>query len=148
MGIFCHFSTFFVYKYLNCIGLIKISLYCYVYKTLHKFPFQITNIYSIIVQNRDFKVNVTLAIPWDVWIRCEFLKIRNICYINDHGYVSFVRNHNPVNSSCMTYHRVCNKSYTTGVSSGAGTAYSSLHLSSSRFCRLCYSIFRVLCSVL
>ena len=28
-------------------------------------------------------------------------------------------------SSCMTYHTVCNNSYTTGTASGAGTAYAS-----------------------
>ena len=32
-------------------------------------------------------------------------------------------NHNPVFSSFMTYHRVCNKCNTTGVACGAGTAY-------------------------
>jgi hypothetical protein len=34
------------------------------------------------------------------------------------------RNHNPVLSSFMTYHRICNKSNTTGATYVAGTAYS------------------------
>jgi hypothetical protein len=38
--------------------------------------------------------------------------------------VSFVK-HNPVLSSFMTYHRVCDKSNTTGATCGAGTAYPS-----------------------
>jgi hypothetical protein len=36
---------------------------------------------------------------------------------------SVCRNHNQVISSCMTYHRVCNKSNTTGSTCGAGTVY-------------------------
>jgi hypothetical protein len=35
------------------------------------------------------------------------------------------RNHNPILSSCMAYHQVCNKSNARGVNCGAGTAYSS-----------------------
>ena len=35
------------------------------------------------------------------------------------------RNHNPILSSCMTYHRVCNKSNARCVNCGAGTAYPS-----------------------
>jgi len=31
------------------------------------------------------------------------------------------RNHNPIISSFMTYHRVCNKSNTMGATCGAGT---------------------------
>jgi hypothetical protein len=42
---------------------------------------------------------------------------------NDHGYVC--RNHIPILSSFMTYHRVCNKSNTTGAMCDAGTAYPS-----------------------
>ena len=38
-------------------------------------------------------------------------------------------NHNPVLSSIMTYHQVCNKSNTTGATSKAGTAHPSEHLS-------------------
>jgi hypothetical protein len=38
---------------------------------------------------------------------------------------SICRNHNPVLSSFMTYHRVCNKSNTTGTTCGTGTAYPS-----------------------
>jgi len=34
---------------------------------------------------------------------------------------SVCRNHNPVRSSFMTYHRVCNKRITTGATCGAGT---------------------------
>ena len=33
--------------------------------------------------------------------------------------------HSSVLSSCMTYHKILNKSYMTGVTSGAGTAYPS-----------------------
>jgi len=40
------------------------------------------------------------------------------------------RNHNLILSSSITYHRVCNKSNTTGATLGAGTVYSSQHLSS------------------
>ena len=36
------------------------------------------------------------------------------------------RNHNPLLSSFMTYHRVCNKSNTTGETCGAGTDYPSV----------------------
>jgi hypothetical protein len=42
--------------------------------------------------------------------------LRDICVTNDH---------NPVLSSCLTYHQLCNKSYTMGVTGGAGTAYPS-----------------------
>ena len=38
---------------------------------------------------------------------------------------SVCRNQNPVFSSWLTYHRVCNKSNTTSVICGAGTAHSS-----------------------
>jgi len=38
---------------------------------------------------------------------------------------SVCHNHNPVLSSFMTYHRVCNKSNTTGATCGSGTAYPS-----------------------
>jgi len=44
-------------------------------------------------------------------------------------------NHNPVFVSFMTYHKVCNKGNTTGVTCAAGTAYLSTcseHLSSSQ----------------
>ena len=44
-------------------------------------------------------------------------KIKSIC--------SVCRNQKPVLFLFMTYHRVCNKSNTTGVTSGAGTAYPS-----------------------
>jgi len=37
----------------------------------------------------------------------------------------FCSNHNPVLSSFMTYHWVCNKSNMTGAISGEGTAYPS-----------------------
>ena len=42
--------------------------------------------------------------------------LRDICVTNDH---------NPVLSSCLTYHQLCNKSYTMGVTHGEGTAYPS-----------------------
>ena len=40
-------------------------------------------------------------------------------------YEYVCRSHNPILSSFMTYHRVCNKSNTTDATCGAGTAYSS-----------------------
>jgi hypothetical protein len=49
-----------------------------------------------------------------------WLTLLNICVTNEHRYV---RNHNLFLSSFMKYHRVCNKSNTTGVTGGAGTAY-------------------------
>jgi hypothetical protein len=49
----------------------------------------------------------------------------SLSQINDNGYVPFVvRNHNPVLSSFITDHWVCNrKSNTTGFTCGTGTAY-------------------------
>ena len=44
-----------------------------------------------------------------------------MCATNDHRYVC--RYHNSVLSSFMTYHRVCNKSSTTCLISGAGFPY-------------------------
>ena len=38
-------------------------------------------------------------------------------------YGSVCHYHNPVLSSFMTYHRICNKRNTTGVTRGAGIAY-------------------------
>ena len=38
---------------------------------------------------------------------------------------SVCRNYNPVLSSFMTYHRVCNQSDMTGTACGAGSAYPS-----------------------
>ena len=38
---------------------------------------------------------------------------------------SVCRNHNLVLSSCMTYHRLCNKSHTTDAACGTGTVYPS-----------------------
>ena len=49
---------------------------------------------------------------------------QNICVIND-IICSTCRKHFPVFSSFMTYHRVYNQINTTGVTSGAGTAYPS-----------------------
>ena len=43
---------------------------------------------------------------------------------------SVCHNHNPVLSSFMTYHWICNKCNTTGATSGAGTASHQEHLSS------------------
>ena len=43
----------------------------------------------------------------------------NITVTNDHGYVPFVV------ITIMSYHRVCNKSNTTGGTYGAGTDYPS-----------------------
>jgi len=53
---------------------------------------------------RTFKFTVNVVYNWP-----------RICYV--------CRSHNPVLSSFMNYHRVCNKSNTTGATSGAGTAY-------------------------
>jgi len=52
--------------------------------------------------------------------------LRSARVTNNHGYVSiflFLCNHNPVLPSFITYHRVCNKSNTTGATCGAETAY-------------------------
>jgi len=50
-------------------------------------------------------------------------------WLTDTEYVSRIcstcRKHFPVLSSVMPYHRVCNWSNTTGVTSGAGIAYPS-----------------------
>jgi len=58
-----------------------------------------------------------------------------------HIVCSVYRNDNPILSSFMIYHRIYNKSNTTGVSSGAGPAFHSIseHLSSP----LCFSGVRV-----
>ena len=71
-------------------------------------------------------------------------RICSVCLTEDHGYVLFVRqkttdmfcwsdrrpricsvcrSHNPVLSSFMTYHRILNKSNTTGSTSEPGSAY-------------------------
>jgi hypothetical protein len=48
----------------------------------------------------------------------------SICDTYDHGYIYPIScNYNPVFASCMTYHKVCNKSNTTGATSVAVTAY-------------------------
>ena len=63
---------------------------------------------------------------------------------------SIFRKHFPVPSSFMTYHRVCNWSTATDVTSGAGTGPLPEHLSSSPvfYWGAFYSIFSILCSVL
>ena len=59
-------------------------------------------------------------------------------------------NHNPVFSSFMTYHRVCNKCNTTGVACGAGTAYPSKsnQVHSGFSWGSCCPIFNLQCNVL
>jgi hypothetical protein len=42
-----------------------------------------------------------------------------------HTYAPFYRNHNPVLSLIMTYHRVCYYGNTTGAPSEAGTSHAS-----------------------
>jgi hypothetical protein len=63
---------------------------------------------------------------------------------------SVFRNHNPILSSIMTYHRVCNKSNTTGSTSGEGTDYPSgaPELTPVFLEGPCCPIFSFLCSVL
>ena len=60
---------------------------------------------------------------------------------------STCRKHSPVLSSFMTYHRVCNQINTTGVTSGAGTAYTSVvpEFTTSFQWGSCYSIFSFIC---
>jgi hypothetical protein len=56
------------------------------------------------------------------------------------------RNHNPVLSSLMTYHRVCNKRNTTGATCEGGTANPSGAPSSSPvFSFLCNVLYIVVC---
>jgi len=97
--------------------------------------------------------------PYYVMLRRFGLPSRSICVTNDQGYVSFVK-HNPVLSSFMTYHRVCDKSNTTGATCGAGTAFLSgahefIRFSGVRAVRslffyvmLCRSLFVLLAIVL
>ena len=63
--------------------------------------------------------------------------------------VTVCRNHNAVHfpSPFMTYHRVCNKSNTTGANSGTGTAYpSGAHEFTLDFWwGSCYTMFSFLC---
>jgi hypothetical protein len=54
----------------------------------------------------------------------ERLSERFLCYFILRS-CSVRRNHNPVLSSFMTYHRVCNKSNRTGATRGTGTTYPS-----------------------
>jgi len=56
-------------------------------------------------------------------VLCDFiLTDRLLCYFILRS-CSVCRNHNPVLSSFMTYHPVCNKSNRTGATLGAGTAH-------------------------
>ena len=59
-------------------------------------------------------------------------------------------NNNPVLSSFITYNRICNKSYTMGVTCGAGTAYpyGAPEFTSGFQWDSCCSVFSFLCSVL
>ena len=62
---------------------------------------------------------------------------------------STCREHFPVISSFITYHRVCNQSNTTGATNGAGTAH---HSGAHDFTPVfqwcsCYSIFSFMCNV-
>ena len=50
-----------------------------------------------------------------------------MCVTKDHTEkFSISLNRNPVLSSFLTYHRVCNKTNTLGATCGAGTAHSSM----------------------
>ena len=66
------------------------------------------------------------------------------------GYVSLVVKHFQFLSIFMTYHQICNQSYTTDATSGAGTAYhSGAPKTTPGFQRgSCCSMFSFLCSVL
>ena len=61
---------------------------------------------------------------------------------------SVCRNHNPIISSFMTYHRVCNKSNKTGATHWAGTAYPSAHPSSPIFSGVRFAQSLVFCVML
>ena len=62
---------------------------------------------------------------------------------------SVCRNQNPVFSSWLTYHRVCNKSNTTSVICGAGTAHSSgAHAFTPGFSGIRVARFLVFCVVI
>jgi hypothetical protein len=94
-------------------------------------------------------------------------QLRHLCLSPHHTShkwprIGFVcRNHNPVHSSFMTYHKVCNKSSMTGATSREGTAHSSeptvitLHLFgwnlsshlSDHSCKLSRSFCRLVVSV-
>ena len=57
----------------------------------------------------------------------EVIKLKVLRWLSRPGLLlwSVCRIHNPVLSSFMTYHRICNKSNTTDATSGAGTVHSS-----------------------
>ena len=73
-------------------------------------------------------VNYPTKITWvclSTDVLCDFiLSERLLCYFILRS-CSVRRNHNPVLSSFMTYHRVCNKSNRTGATRGTGTTYPS-----------------------
>ena len=62
---------------------------------------------------------------WIILILVLFFVFRKVIYPNILPLYTVCRNHNPVISSFMTYHLICNKSNTTGATSGTGTAYHS-----------------------
>jgi hypothetical protein len=65
----------------------------------------------------------------NAWKKCYVMKY--LCH-KWSMICSDCRSHNPVLSSIITYHHhVCNKSNTTGATSGAGTAILPEHMSSS-----------------
>jgi hypothetical protein len=70
------------------------------------------------------------------------VKLSKWCVTNNYIYPIY-RNHNPVLSSFMTYHWVCNKSNTTGATCRVGTVCSS-GFEWGSWC----SIFYFLCNVL
>lgn len=55
----------------------------------------------------------------------SWLTFMNIRVTNDNGYVPSGRNHSTVLSPFIIYHRICNKSNTTDVTSGTRSVYPS-----------------------
>jgi len=90
--------------------------------------------------NLKVKIHILYSSRQNIWIEGSILcgKWPRIC--------SVCRNHNPVSSSFITFHRVCNVSNTTGATSGVGTAYPSTANEVTPVS--CCSIVSFLCSVL
>jgi hypothetical protein len=73
------------------------------------------------VPNRQVEVIIALR-KFDGRHQWYGKRLRNIGVINDQ-ICSVCRNHNPVLSSFMTFHRICNQRNTTDATYGSGTAY-------------------------